>query len=45
MIYLYNDIRKIKLVKRVLLKIGQEFKKLYFFMHFSAGDISLNNFV
>ena len=30
--------------KRELLKIGREFEKLIFFLHFLAGDFSLNNF-
>ena len=29
--------------KREFLKIGREFEKLIFFLHFLAGDISLNN--
>ena len=43
MIWLSNDIRKLKMGKKVLLKIGLEFEKLFFSLHFSAGDISPNN--
>ena len=43
MIWLSHDIIKIKMGKRVLLKIGREFKNQFFSLHFLAGDISLNN--
>ena len=42
-IRLSNDIRNMKMCKRILMKINREFEKLVFFLDFWAIDISLNN--
>ena len=42
-ILLSNDISKIKMCKRILLKIGRELEKMFFLLHFLADDISLNS--
>ena len=44
MIRLSNDIRNIKMGKRILLKINWKFEKCFFFFIFLASDISLNFF-